>query len=217
MTPKTLTRTLISAGAIAALTVPLSAGMAAAATTADDSSDTDAIDLEYMISEEKLAHDVYVTLGEQYDARQFDNIAAGESQHEAAWLQLLDARGIEDPNAGLGVGEFADPDIQQWYDDLVKQGSTSLADAAAVGIAIEQTDIEELSEALGLTDESDITAVLDKQLAASQRHLSAFERLADGSTGAQAGNGQGRQGGECDGEQGSGNGPGPRRGQGPRG
>ncbi len=38
----------------------------------------DAEELQYMVAEEKLAHDVYVTLGEEYGLRIFTNIARSE-------------------------------------------------------------------------------------------------------------------------------------------
>ena len=135
--------------------------------------------LLYMVEEEKLAHDVYVALGEIYDARQFTNIARAEVAHQDSVRTLLDRYGLDDPTNGMPAGEIVNDDLQAKYDELVASGSASLADAAAVGITIETTDIADLTEAIDATDAADVIAVLSSLRDGSQRHLAAFERLAD--------------------------------------
>ena len=134
--------------------------------------------LAYMAEEEKLAHDLYVTLGETYDARQFDNVARAEAQHLDAVRALLERYDVDDPTTGAAAGEFTDQDLQVLYDDLLASGLTSLAAAADAGITVEQTDIADLTEALETTDAPDVEQVLTDLLEGSQRHLAAFERLA---------------------------------------
>jgi hypothetical protein len=134
--------------------------------------------LAYMAEEEKLAHDLYVALGETYDARQFDNVARAETQHLDAVRALLERYDVDDPTTGAAAGEFTDPDLQGLYDDLLASGLTSLAAAADAGITVEQTDIADLTEALETTDAPDVEQVLTDLLEGSQRHLAAFERLA---------------------------------------
>ena len=132
--------------------------------------------LRYLIEEEKLAHDVYTVLGELWDARVFENIAASESTHEEAVSDLLPVYGVEDPRASE-PGVFTDPTLQALYDDLIEAGSRSREDAIQVGVTIEQTDIADLSAAL--TDApQDVAVVLERLLAASENHLTAFERQA---------------------------------------
>jgi hypothetical protein len=130
--------------------------------------------LRYLIEEEKLAHDVYVALGDLWGTRIFTNIAASETTHEGAVAQLLSVYGIDDPRSSA-PGVFADPALQALYDELIAVGSQSPADAIGVGITIEQTDIADLSAALPDAP-SDVAAVLERLLAASQNHLAAFER-----------------------------------------
>jgi len=193
MNAKTTSRRLIVTGATIALALPV--GLAAAAPA---SAATDAQMLQWMATEEKLAHDVYVSLGELYDARQFDNIANAETRHLEAVRTLLDRYGYVDPTAGDKVGEFDDAAVQKLYDDFVASGSTSLAAAAQVGVDIEKLDIADLQDVLDTNPAADITAVLTALQDGSKNHLAAFTRLASGqaAVGTQAGaqNSQGRMG-----------------------
>ena len=135
-----------------------------------------AAQLAYLIEEEKLAHDVYVTLGDIWGARIFDSIAASENAHQEQVAALLVAHSVVDPRADT-VGVFTDPALQSLYDDLIAKGSRSLADALQVGVTIEQTDITDLSEAIAAAP-ADVVTVLQRLLAGSQNHLAAFERQA---------------------------------------
>jgi hypothetical protein len=145
----------------------------------------------FLTGEEKLAHDVYAALAEQYDARQFANVARSEANHLAGMRAILDTMDVADPTAGDDPGIFDDPQLQQMYDDYVARGSDSLAAAAAVGIAIEEADLVELSAALEIAPDEHATTVLERQLESSQRHLAAFQRLAAGCEGDCIGEGPG--------------------------
>ena len=133
--------------------------------------------LLHMVEEEKLAHDVYVTLGDKWDVVAFDRIATSETQHEAALATLLDRYGVTDPTAGNGVGEFTDPAFDTLYDQLVAKGTASQDAALAVGQQIEQLDIDDLQARLDDTDRSDITQVFQHLQTGSQHHLQAFTNL----------------------------------------
>jgi hypothetical protein len=133
--------------------------------------------LLYLIEEEKLAHDVYVTLADQWGTQVFSNIAASEVTHQSLVAPLLEERGIDDPRSSE-VGVFTDPTLQALYDELVARGSLSLDDAIEVGLTIEETDIADLADAIGAEDEADVVGVLERLLAGSENHLRAFERLA---------------------------------------
>lgn len=133
--------------------------------------------LLFLIEEEKLAHDVYVTLADQWGTQVFSNIAGSESTHQDLVAPLLDERDIEDPRSAE-VGVFTDPALQALYDELVARGSQSLDDAIEVGITIEEKDITDLGAAIASEDEADVVSVLERLLAGSENHLRAFERLA---------------------------------------
>ena len=104
--------------------------------------------MTYMREEEKVARDVYLYLNDTWNLRIYTNIAASEQTHMDAIKNLLDKYSIPDPAAGKGIGEFTDPDLQKLYDDLILQGSVSKVEALKVGVIIEETDIDDLNEAI---------------------------------------------------------------------
>ncbi|MEJ2266459.1 MAG: DUF2202 domain-containing protein, partial [Anaerolineales bacterium] len=87
--------------------------------------------LRYMREEEKLAHDVYITLYDQWHLPVFQNIANSEQTHTEAVRTLLDRYRVPDP-ASVEVGVFTDQTLQDLYNQLVQQGSQSLAEARKV-------------------------------------------------------------------------------------
>jgi hypothetical protein len=136
-----------------------------------------------MREEEKLARDVYQALSAQWGARVFDNIAAAEATHMQAVKVLLDRYDLPDPAAGNAPGKFTNPDLQALYDQLVAQGSQSLASAYQVGATIEEIDIMDLQEQLAATSQTGITTVYSSLLRGSQNHLRAFNRNLERQTG----------------------------------
>ncbi len=130
--------------------------------------------LVWMREEEKLAHDVYVTLGDTWGRQVFENISRAETTHMEAVRTLLDRYGIADPAAGQPAGVFTNPDLQTLYDDLVARGKTSLVDALTVGALIEDLDISDLRERA--TDTPDIALVYADLEHGSENHLRAFVR-----------------------------------------
>ena len=139
--------------------------------------DDEAAALVFMREEEKLAHDVYVTLGDLWGLQIFDNISRSETTHMGAVLDLLDRYGLEDPAAEPGV--FSDPALQTLYDDLIAQGSQSVTDALSVGATIEDLDIADLQQRIAATDNDDIELIFNSLLAGSSNHLRAFTRQLD--------------------------------------
>ena len=183
----TLALFTLFSGALPALAidpVPTSAVQAVApvAPTSLSAAERDA--LQYMREEEKLAHDVYVTLYDLWGLRVFSNIAASEQQHTSAVATLLSRYGVSDPAAGNAVGEFTDLALQALYDKLIAQGSTSVAAALKVGAAIEEIDILDLQERVAVTTHADIVRVYGNLLAGSENHLRAFVSNLERQTGA---------------------------------
>ena len=138
--------------------------------------------LLYMREEEKLAHDVYVTLYAQWGLPVFENISQSEQSHTDSVKALLDHYGLSDP-ASSEIGVFTNPDLQALYTDLVAQGSLSLADALKVGGAIEEIDILDLQEHLAQTSNPDIQNVFNNLLSGSYNHLRAFVSTLSNKTG----------------------------------
>jgi hypothetical protein len=132
--------------------------------------------LAAMAEEEKLAHDLYQSFGDKYDAVVFDRIAAAETRHLAAVRTLLDRYGIADPTAGKEAGQFASPGVQATYDKYVSEGKASLQAALGVGENVEKADIAALDKAQDGLDAPDVELVYQHLLTASQHHLAAFTR-----------------------------------------
>ena len=130
--------------------------------------------LTHMREEEKLARDVYLALYEIWGVPIFQNIAGSEQAHMDSVLMLLEQYELTDPAAGMGIGEFTNPDFQKLYEDLVEQGSVSQADALIVGATIEDLDIFDLVELLAQTENEYIIQVYSNLLAGSENHLRAF-------------------------------------------
>lgn len=127
----------------------------------------------YLKQEEKVARDVYQALSVRWDHVTFRNIATAEQRHMDAIDGLIARYGLADTTPAE-AGRFSIPELQQLHDDLLAQGGASLADALRVGVKIEETDIADLKEAIGVTREPIIQRVLGNLLRASGHHLSAF-------------------------------------------
>jgi len=137
-------------------------------------STADAANLAYMREEEKLAHDVYVTLGAKWTLPIFNNIAQSEQMHTDAVKLLLDRYGLSDPTTGKAVGQFTNPTLQKLYNDLVTQGSQSLAEALRAGATIEDLDISDLNQRASTLP--DVQMVFNNLTKGSRNHLRAFTR-----------------------------------------
>jgi hypothetical protein len=123
-------------------------------TASGDLSEAEVSALVYMREEEKLAHDVYMTLYATWGLPIFQNISVSEQAHTAAVKTLIERYGLQDP-AQATVGAFTNPDLQALYNELVARGSQSLSEALKVGAAIEEIDILDLQERLAETDHAD--------------------------------------------------------------
>ena len=174
-TTRRTTRLIISTTVIAALALP---GLLVVSAPANAASASTTKLLQSMAAEEKLAHDVYVTLGDIYGTRVFDNISASETTHLNRLRELMKTYSITDPTAGDPVGKFDDPAVQKLYEQLVAKGRASRTAAAQVGVTVEKLDIADLDKALATQPATDITTVLKALRAGSVRHLAAFQRFA---------------------------------------
>ncbi len=138
-------------------------------------SEAEAASLLAMREEEKLARDVYLTLGERWDVAVFRNIPRAEQRHMDRVGDLLERYGIDDPVVDDAVGAFADPAFAALYAELVEKGSRSLTDALAVGAEIEDLDLADLYAALDdVVERSDIAMVYENLARGSRNHMRAF-------------------------------------------
>jgi len=139
-------------------------------------------DLFYLYQEEKVARDVYITLGIEYpDESTFANIQLSEQRHIEAVGRLCVKYGIDISGVDLSpanVGYFELEELQNLYDASIKAGmgdGKTLIDALNVGRDIEITDILDL-ETFKDGMPSDVVRVMDNLLEGSRNHLAAFER-----------------------------------------
>jgi len=139
--------------------------------------------LLFMREEEKLAHDVYMTLYELWGQPIFKNIAASEQIHTDTVKSLLVKYEIPDPADVSPLGQFSDQDLQVLYDQLIEMGSASLADALTVGTAVEEIDILDLEKYLAQTESVDLIQVYENLLAGSKNHLRSFVTTLERQTG----------------------------------
>jgi hypothetical protein len=145
--------------------------------------DDEIASLVYMREEEKLAHDVYLTLYDLYGLPIFKNIARSEQTHTEAVKQLLDVFDIPDPADTSPAGVFVDPELQNLYDELIQTGSQSLGDALKVGAVIEEIDILDLEENLDFAENENIRNVFINLIRGSENHLRAFTKTLARNTG----------------------------------
>ncbi|PIQ49670.1 MAG: ferritin [Cytophagales bacterium CG12_big_fil_rev_8_21_14_0_65_40_12] len=130
--------------------------------------------LMLMREEEKLAHDVYITLFNQWGINVFTNIAESEQTHTSAVQMLLDKYDLEDPVNQNEVGVFTDANLQSLYTQLVELGSKTILDAYTVSATIEDLDIADLNIWLTKVDNQDIIYVYQNLNKGSRNHMRSF-------------------------------------------
>lgn len=153
-------------------------GKAARPLTSDETED-----LLFMREEEKVARDVYITLHEPWGNAIFANISTSEQRHMDAILKLLNKYKLSDPAAGKLIGEFTDTELQALYAWLIEKGMASEEDALEVGGIIEETDMEDIMEAIEDSKKPDIDSTYESLLCGSRNHLRSFAASLEALTG----------------------------------
>ena len=131
--------------------------------------------LVFVYQEEKLARDVYITLGNLYPNQgTFASIQGSEQEHIDKAEGLCNTYGADISNIDeAAVGEFVLEEMQHLYDDLTAAGSNSELDALNVGVAIEELDIGDL-EAAKEGMPKDVVNTYTNLISGSWNHLAAF-------------------------------------------
>ncbi len=141
-------------------------------TTPLEQGDIDA--LNHMREEEKLARDVYLTLGDRWALPIFFNIANSEQRHMDRVLTVMDLYDVPDPVVDDTVGVFVDENLAGLYTALVDQGSVSLEDALMVGATIEDLDLYDLYELIAFGTNDHLLFTWQNLAKGSRNHLRAF-------------------------------------------
>ena len=129
-----------------------------------------------MREEEKLARDVYTTLGKKWNIRIFSNISSSEQTHTDAIKSLLERYNIDDPVKDDNIGIFTSEELRKLYNQFVSQGEGSALEALVVGVTIEDLDIYDLGRLIKETNKADIVTVYKNLNRGSRNHMRAFVR-----------------------------------------
>lgn len=135
--------------------------------------------LFYIYQEEKVARDVYTTLGEEYDDENtFASIKLSEQRHIDAARGLCERYSVDISEVDEdSIGNFEIDVLQELYESCVLEGEKGILNALLMGKLIEDIDIEDLQHAMsdefGMPD--DVIRVYGNLLEGSFNHLEAFE------------------------------------------
>ena len=133
-------------------------------------------ELFYIYQEEKVARDVYITLGKVYpNENTFASIQLSEQRHIDSAQGLcekynVDISGVDEDS----IGNFEVPVLQDLYDTCIEMGNESLLDALRVGELIEITDIKDLEHAM-IGMPNDVVNIFSNLREGSYNHLEAFQ------------------------------------------
>ena len=130
--------------------------------------------LVFLREEEKLARDVYLSLGAVWNEPIFENIAVSEQRHMDTLLSKLELFNVEDPVPSDDIGAFANQQLAARFSQLVSDGLVSVLAAYESGALIEETDIRDLGLAIAETDKPTLVNAYENLQAASRNHLRAF-------------------------------------------
>ena len=153
--------------------------------------------LEFMCQEEKLARDVYITLGTYYpESVVFGNIDNSEQRHMDSATDMLLKYGYPNPSTNDNVGVFTSDDygwyFTEKYNELTTSGVNSELDAMYVGALIEELDMRDINYCPRVivetdngindasecgkvyTDKEDIIRLYDNLLEGSENHLKSY-------------------------------------------
>ncbi len=159
-----------------AVAVGLVAGVAPSQAATTQLTATEKTYLKYLVEEEKLARDVYAYLAANVTSQKFSNIVKSEQTHMDQVASLLKTYKVWNPTLVRKAGIFYDKELQALYNELIAQGSVSVAAAFEVGVAIEELDIADIVEMMRTPSPADIALVYSQLLKGSQNHLAAFSR-----------------------------------------
>jgi hypothetical protein len=129
--------------------------------------------LLWLREEEKLARDVYLALGNQWQDVVFSRIGKTEQRHFDAIGSKIALFALADP-AQAGTGQFKNADLQALYYDLLADGGQSYAQALVVGSTIEDLDMRDLQDALEATSNPALQTTYRHLLESSKNHLRMF-------------------------------------------
>lgn len=128
--------------------------------------------LLFMLEEEKLARDTYIYLNNLWSINVFSNISNSEQTHMNAVADLLTQNDIA--FSILPIGEFENVALQNYYNQFIIDGQTSLNNALKIGATIEDLDIVDLENYINEIESTSIIEVYETLKCGSRNHLRSF-------------------------------------------
>ena len=132
----------------------------------------------YLAEEEKLARDFYLAMEVKWEAKVFSHIVEAEQRHLDRAVELAASQGVSLPKGITAdkTGKFQNKELQQLYDELIASGGQSLEAALRAGARVEETDIQDLKQALETVQNESLRSTYLYFLEASGNHLRAFNK-----------------------------------------
>lgn len=141
----------------------------------DTLTDKDKKTLLYLLEEEKLARDTYVFFNAKWPNNSFENIKESEQSHMDAIASLLDENKVS--YTVMPVGQFIEPELQEYYELFIAEGKISLINALKIGATFEDLDIKDLYYSISETKTQSVIDVLISLVCSSRNHLRLFAKL----------------------------------------
>ncbi|UPT78558.1 DUF2202 domain-containing protein [Sulfurovum sp. XGS-02] len=119
--------------------------------------------LFFIYQEEKVARDVYITLGKMYkNENTFRSMQITEQRHLECAKELCDIYGVDTSSMDESViGAFESPLLKMLYDAYIEKGKSSLRDALEMAEFIGASDTEMIEHAsIGMPN--DVVSVYEK-------------------------------------------------------
>jgi len=138
--------------------------------------ESEAKTLQFMHEEEKLARDVYRTLGTTWGIRAFNNIALSEQRHMNILAEKLNQYNLPNIVNNDTTGYFENPTLATMYQELIAKGLQSELDALYIGAYIEELDIQDLQKAIKESQHTALDNTYENLMRGSRNHLRAFTR-----------------------------------------
>lgn len=132
--------------------------------------------LFFIYQGEKVARDIYITLGNIYkDENTFSFMQFSGQRHFECTRELCDIYGVETSQIEEeSIGRFESVVLQTMYDACIEKGKKSIYDALEVAEFIKSNEIKDLEHAsVGMP--SHVVNVYENIKKRNQRHLDVFQ------------------------------------------
>ncbi len=144
-------------------------------TEKEELSNEEKMGLLFLYEEEKLARDFYASLYDKWGKNIFRNISRSEQTHMDAVKYLLERYDVPLPEPS-GSSSFKNSDLEKLYSDLLDEGMKSYEKALENALLVEEKDIKDLMDEIGISNNKDIKITYQNLMKGSRNHLRSFSR-----------------------------------------